>query len=293
MGLSIRHVVLCSFFGLFISYSGGIAQTFPMPIPPADGTKSSSDPAVKAPEFDVASVKEDKSADGGMEWRSTDDGFSAKNLSLKGLISTAYNINSDLISGGPSWVDSTGYDLNAKVSGEDVAALQKLTGEQRNVMLQPVLADRFKLKVHFETKMLPIYDLEIAKNGPKLATSSAPKFDKNKPRDPAVKYAGTMMTRPGSFTAYGTEVSVLAGQLAYIIGHPVIDKTGLTGIYDFDLKYAKPEEQGGSGKTDNGSAEQAPSIFTALQEQLGLKLQSTKGPVKTLVIDHVEKPAEN
>ncbi len=267
------------------------AQNFPMPLTTGDSS-AAIDAKVKLPEYDVASIKENKSGTNRMEWRSTDDGFSATNLHMKSLIASAYGVNEELVSGGPGWLNSSGFDINAKVAGEDMAALKKLSGKQRDAMLQPLLQDRCKLKAHTETRMLPIFNLEVSRAGTKLKQSNAPKFDKAEARDhPDIKYSGTTMSGPGYFTAYGISMSQLADNLTYVVDHTVVDKTGLSGTYDIQLKFARGEDTA-SSKPDNG-ADPAPSIFTALEEQLGLKLQSTKGPVDTLVIDSIEKPSEN
>jgi len=267
------------------------AQNRPVPLPTGDSS-AASDGKVKLLAYDVASIKENKSGKGRMEWRSTDDGFSATNLNLKSLIASAYGVNQELVSGGPGWLNSSGFDINAKVAGEDMAAFKKLSGKKRDAMLQPLLQDRCKLKAHIETRMLPIFNLEVSRAGTKLKQSNAPKFDKAEARDhPDIKYSGTTMSGPGYFTAYGISMSQLADNLTYVVDHTVVDKTGLSGTYDIHLKFTREEDTVGS-KLDNG-ADPAPSIFTALQEQLGLKLQSTKGPVDTLVIDSIEKPSEN
>jgi uncharacterized protein (TIGR03435 family) len=267
------------------------AQNFPMPLTTGDSS-AAIDAKVKLPEYDVASIKENKSGTNRMEWRSTDDGFSATNLHMKSLIASAYGVNEELVSGGPGWLNSSGFDINAKVAGEDMAALKNLSGKQRAAMLQPLLQDRCKLKAHVATRMLPIFNLEVSRAGTKLKQSNAPKFDKAEARDhPDIKYSGTTMSGPGYFTAYGISMSQLADNLTYVVDHTVVDKTGLSGTYDIQLKFARGEDTA-SSKPDNG-ADPAPSIFTALEEQLGLKLQSTKGPVDTLVIDSIEKPSEN
>jgi len=267
------------------------AQNLPMPLTKG-GSSAAIDAKVKLPEYDVASIKENKSGTNRMEWRSTVDGFSATNLHMKSLIASAYGVNEELVSGGPGWLNSSGFDINAKVAGEDMAALKKLSGKQRDAMLQPLLQDRCKLKAHIETRMLPIFNLEVSRAGTKLKQSNAPKFDKAEARDhPDIKYSGTTMSGPGYFTAYGISMSQLADNLTYVVDHTVMDKTGLSGTYDIQLKFTREEDTVGS-KLDNG-ADPAPSIFTALEEQLGLKLQSTKGPVDTLVIDSIEKPSEN
>src|SRR6266403_4039057 len=123
---------------------------------------------VKVPAFDVVSVKPNKSDSGMVRIMAKPDGYSASNVSLKMLIQAAYGIREDLISGAPSWADSARFDIDAKVAGSDVDALKKLTPEQRRLILQPLLADRFKLKIHTETKQLPVYELVLAKGGSKL-----------------------------------------------------------------------------------------------------------------------------
>lgn len=267
------------------------AQAFPVPLPTGDYS-TASDPKAKLPQYDVASIRENKSGTGRMEVRSTDDGFSAVNLNLKGLIASAYGVNEELVSGGPGWLESSGFDINAKVAGEDMAAFKKLSGKQRAAATQSLLQDRCKLKAHIVTRMLPIYNLQVSRAGSKLKPSNAPKYDKAEARNhPDTKYSGTTMSGRGFFTAYGIPMSQFADNLTYVVNHTVIDKTWLSGNYDIQLKFA-PEEGTANSKVDNG-AEPAPSIFTALEEQLGLKLQSTKGPVDTLVIDHIEKPSEN
>ena len=264
--------------------------------------QSSSPPAVKSTEtspangklreFEVASIKENKSVNYNTQWRTTPDGLTINNFTLKNLIAGTYGIKEDLISGGPGWVNTTSFDINAKVAGEYVPTMEQLTGKQRTAMIKPLLADRFHLQVHIVTKILPVYDLVVAKTGPKLTTSTAPVFKPGMPRTPGAKFAGTIEMGGGYLTGIGLTMPSLVSRLSYVVHRTVIDRTELTGAYDFTLKYASPEQRD-SGKPDNGETDQVPSIFTALEEQLGLKLQPTKGPVDTLVIDHVEKPIEN
>jgi len=128
------------------------------------------------------------------------------------------------------------------------------------------------LKYHIEKRELPVYELAIAKHGPKMKMS-------------APGESGSSMMSPGKLTAHQFLAISLAGTLSGVVGRVVIDKTGLTGVYDVDLTWAWHDEPG-SG--DNG-----PSIFTALQEQLGLKLEPAKAPIDVVVIDHIERPSEN
>jgi uncharacterized protein (TIGR03435 family) len=249
------------------------------------------DAGAKLPEYDVASVKLNKSGDRMMRIMNRPDGFSCTNISLKTLIGNAYGIRQDLISGGPGWVDSTGFDVEAKVSGEDVDAFKKLTGRQRNSLLEALLADRFHLKLHHETRILPMYDLLLAKGGSRMKTESPAAPSPDAPKDPeAAKPRGMMTMGPGMLKGQGLPMTSIANQLSYIVQATVTDKTGLTGSFDFDLKWT-PDDAGPT--SSDASGESNVSIFTAVQEQLGLKLQPTKGPVDTLVIDHVEQPSEN
>jgi len=230
------------------------------------------------------------------------DGYSASNVSLKMLVQSAYGIREDLISGAPSWADSARFDIDAKVAGSDVDALKKLTPEQRRLILQPLLADRFKLKMHTETKQLPVYELVPAKGGSKLKEATPGDTYANGIKGPdGVGRGGMMKVGRGQLTSQAVPMTSLANMLAQQLHRTVIDKTGLTGKYDVELTWtpdqgADPMFKGPDGSPQRGDAApdtSGPSIFTALQEQLGLRLQSAKGPVETVVIDHVEMPSEN
>lgn len=256
--------------------------------------QSSSSTAMSSPSFDVASVKPSHS--GGLILRVTPDGFSG-HLPVKILIMYAYNVMNFQISGGTGWIDSERYDIEAKIDEATISALKKLPWEeesdQRRRMMQSLLAERFKLKVSHSSKELPIYALVVAKNGPKLTKSAAsPAVSGN--RDPN----HTMSIRSGEITATRIPMSEFAEQLARHVGRNVVDKTGLEGIYDFTLHWT-PEPQGlAAGPPDSQLPaapldSSGPSIFIALQEQLGLKLESQKGPVETLIIESVERPSEN
>jgi uncharacterized protein (TIGR03435 family) len=256
----------------------------------------------KALEFDVVSVKQNKSGTRMMRTMFKPDGYSATNVSAKLLIQMAYGIRQDLISGGPDWTESAGYDFDAKVAGSDVDAYKKFTMEQRRSMLQAALADRFKLKIHNETKQLPVFELVVAKGGSKLKEAKPSDTYANGIKGiDGVGHAGMMRIGPGQMTGQAITMKSLVGMLATNLEKTVIDKTGLTGNYDLELTWAPDQDSGSMFKGGDGAPQRAepapdstgPSIFTALQEQLGLKLQSTKGPVETLVIDHIEIPSEN
>jgi uncharacterized protein (TIGR03435 family) len=269
---------------------------------PSGAVPSATTEDVKVPAFDVVSVKPNKSGDHGVRIMFNSDGYSATNATAKLLIQVAYGIREDLISGAPSWVDSTRYDFDAKVAGPDVEALKKLSPEQRRSMLQPALADRFKLKVHTETKQLPVFELVVAKGGSKLKEATPGDVYTNGLKGPdGVGRAGTMRMGRGQLTAQGVPIGNLVNMLSQQLHQTVIDKTGLTGKYDLELNWtpdqgSDPMFKGADGapqRADTAPDASGPSIFTAVQEQLGLKLQSTKGPVETLVVDHIEMPSEN
>lgn len=242
------------------------------------------------PVFDVVSVKSNKSEVNStrISWR--DDAYSATNGTLKMFISAAYRVRQDLISGGPSWIDTAHFDLQAKVVDPDAAALKKMTPDERSTMLAAVLEDRFKLKTHFETRTLPVYELVYVKPGPKLTATNLQPGDKDAPRKGGFG-PGSIMTSNESLKASSITPEGLANSLAAMTERTVIDKTGLKGRFDVELKFSPENLQMSAGGNVAGS--DAPPLFEAIQEQLGLKLIPAKGPVKTLVIDQVEHPVED
>jgi uncharacterized protein (TIGR03435 family) len=261
------------------------------------------------PSFEVASVKPNHSGTSRRFFSFGDPGrFTATNVTAKMIIEFAYNVKDFQLSGGPSWINSEGYDINAKVDDSLAEQLQKLPLEQRldqnRLMLQPLIADRFKLKLTRETKELPVNALVVAKGGPKLTSTAFTPPDPSSsnpatpPNGPGIGFNGI-----GKLVATDMPVSALADVLpmqADLGGRMILDQTGLAGKYDFTLQWTPvnpvmtiggvtlPPLPGAAAPVPDG-----PSIFTAIQEQLGLKLESTKGPVDTIVIDHVEEPSEN
>ena len=206
-------------------------------------------------------------------------------VTVKILIQQSYGVRDFQIVGGPSWMGSDRYDIVAKPEGA-------ATPDQVKLMTQALLADRFQLKFHRETKELPTYALVVAKGGAKFHESEVVPEGSDKPRGTRVSVGR------GQFTLQGAAMLALTNQLGQVLGRSVIDKTGLTGNYDFKLEWTPDENQGavrapgGDGAPPvNDSA--GVSIFTAVQDQLGLKLEATKGPVEILVIDRAEKAAEN
>jgi uncharacterized protein (TIGR03435 family) len=198
------------------------------------------------------------------------------------MIAAAYNLNSREISGGPEWLESDHYDIVAVTPGE-----VRPTRDEQMAMLRNLLADRFKLAFHREQKEFSIYELEVAKGGPKLKPSTAA------PDDPAQLISTVYPQRivlPARNATMGDLASLMQRAM---LDRPVVDKTGLTGRYDFDLEWAPDETQfGGEVPAASADAPSAP-LFSAIQQQLGLKLEAARGPVEALVVDKAERPSEN
>ena len=288
------------------------------------------------PTFEVASVKPNKSGTRMIRISNTPGRFSAINVTPKMLIRFAYNIKDSQLLGGPSWLDSEYFDIDAKTdepdqaagsgsslmagAGPNTKALARgpnndpmLMNERRRLMVQALLADRFKLTLDRQTKDLPIYELVLGKGGPKFKETTLP------PRDPTAAppsgpppapgqgppRRGVMMGfARGQLNMNGGSMDQLANALSERVGRTVVDKTGLTGEYDLTLQWTPDENDaltrseaaraGGPGPSDGPASDpNGPTLFTALQEQLGLNLESSKGPVQTFTVTHIEKPSEN
>jgi uncharacterized protein (TIGR03435 family) len=244
-------------------------------------------PTPPLPVYDIVSIHPHNTLDDNISMRIQPSSYAASNVTLKQLVSYAYRMREDLISGLPSWADSTHFDITAKVSDPDVPALDKLTREQREAMFLPVLADRFGVKAHTEIKTLPVLDLVLTKDGPKFKPSPSPVID---PEHPNKRSFGIQLSN-NELTATSFSMSDLADHLADEVDHTVIDKTGLTGVFDLKLKWTPDRLL--NAPADDGATDHPPDIYTALKEQLGLRLDAAKGPVKTLVVDHAEKPTPN
>jgi uncharacterized protein (TIGR03435 family) len=240
------------------------------------------------PKFEVASIRPSKSSNPlGVGNLSRSGRYVGTGISVKLLIENAYDLRDCQVSGGPDWIKSAKYDIVAKE--EDPENEPRLSGDRRlerfRLELQSLLADRFRFKFHTDTKELPIYALVVGKNGPKFQKATT---------------KGSMTLGLGQLTAHSMSMLYLASNLSNQVGRVVLDKTGLQGDYDFTLNWT-PEEQTPQAFAPEPIAKNTlpqpdangPPIFTAIQEQLGLKLESQKGPVEILVIDHVEKPTAN
>ncbi|HEY3825200.1 MAG TPA: TIGR03435 family protein [Bryobacteraceae bacterium] len=235
------------------------------------------------PAFEVASIKRNQTGERPRMTASTGGLMRATNETLKYLIEWAYNVQDYQISGGPKWIDSAGYDIVAKPEHAYTPS-QETIGYGRQ-LVQSLLEDRFKLIIQHTKKELPVYALVAGKDGPKLT-------EREKPANPT---DARMSGGRGLMVGQQVMMWVVVQSLSSVVGRPVADETGLKRYYDFRLEWIPYEPAGAPGDGGNTLApdRSGPSIFTALQKQLGLKLEERKGPVEVLVIDNVESPSEN
>jgi uncharacterized protein (TIGR03435 family) len=260
-------------------------------------------PYVPTMTFDVASVRENKEADLHLgitmsgQFTPHTTNLRLVNWRIESILSAAFGIDEWQVVGAPKWPFPTVFVIEAKGDADADAKMAALPADEQRMeqqhMFQALLADRFKLKTHWETKEGDVYNLVVAKGGPKLGAegSMPPSAEelKNFGDSPVLplyqKNDGRGLDWIGHACPMNYLVSILTGQF----GRPVIDKTGLTGKYDFVLKY--------KGRWDSDRSaddmDPTPPMDRALQEELGLKVEPAKGPTKVLVIDHIEKPSEN
>lgn len=231
----------------------------------------------------------------------------AERVALRYFIQTAYGVKPFQISGGPGWTDSTHYDIEARADGS-------FSANQMRLMMQTLLEDRFKLKIRRETKEFPVYELTVADSGPKLqrprdgsCVATEPNAMPKTPPPGSTPPCGRilmMITQSGASMQGGkSSMTELAGTLSKILGRTVIDKTGLTGLFDVHLEFANDEALAGlprpagpggaSTPAPSAGPPTSPSIFSAINKHLGLNLKSATGPVEVLFIEHVERPSEN
>jgi uncharacterized protein (TIGR03435 family) len=283
----------------------------------AIAAQTTQSPDTVAPAFEVVSVKANRTGAPGGSFVMPPGRFTATNLPLRVLITNAYRLSFFQVVGGPDWVSTDRFDIVAKAPDGGPP-------EQTRAMVRTLLRERFRLVVHMETRDTPIYSLVTARTdgrlGPNLkrstmdcgpiraqraeATAAAARARGGRvpvpaapgPNEPVVcgmraggRGGATLTYRAGNIT-----MTALANALRPYVGREVVDRTGLTGEFDFNLQFSAPPA---AGQPDAGipvaPLDDAASIFTALQEQLGLKLDSTRGPVELMVIDRAERPAEN
>ncbi len=246
------------------------------------------------PSFEVASIKPDPDPThrGGHSIHIHQDyGFyTASGVTAKYLIQDAYNlISDDQLSGGPDWISSDPYAIEAKIE-PPLAAKSTLRERQAEIrlMIQSLLADRFKLKISHRSKQLPVFDLVIAKGGPKVEPSAGNAKGRSYDGDSE----GLVEHEQVRNEPIEALISDLSGQ-PELNGRLVIDKTGLTGSYSFNWKWTRQTDNIDPSTSANTGSSDAPSLWTALQEELGLRLESAKAPIDTIVVDHIEQPTPN
>jgi uncharacterized protein (TIGR03435 family) len=261
-------------------------------------------PAQTKPQFEVASIKPSAPDARGMFIRpGPGGGVNISNMTLKELIVIAFRVQTFQVSGGPPWLDSARYDVIAKPETRPAPL-------ELPAMLQALLEDRFQLTIRRETRELPIYALVLARKDGKLGPGMRESKeggctppDPNRPpappapgERPAIPCGGMRMS-PQGYSGVAVPVANLAPPLSRLLGRKVVDQTGLTAKYDIDVEWTPDETQAPllppGVPPAPGSGGVGPSLFTAFQEQLGLKFESQKGPVEILIIERAEKPTEN
>ena len=249
------------------------------------------------PTFEAAAIKRNTSGSDAASFRGQSARIAVTNNSLRNIIRNAWGLQGFQIIGGPDWINIERWDIVAKAEGNP-------QGPEMMVMVQNLLADRFKLVTHRETRELPIYALVLAKAdrsfGPNLHASSTDCLKEmtaavarvgGPPRDGKVLCG--MRTNNGRMEMNAVPMANLARNLSPIAGRSVVDKTGLSGGFDATLTWTPDASLGSSPEAPPQTTDAGPSLFTAIQEQLGLKLDSQRGPVEVLVIDSVERPTED
>lgn len=272
-------------------------------------------PGETLPSFEVAAIKPDDSGANHSSINNNNDNYRVENVSLRNLIMDAWNARTKAqLEGGPDKLMDQRYDINARIAQDDLARIRKLDPKEsdraRSLMLQELLTDRFHLKVHIDSREMPVLALVLAKGGAKFQASAPPPAtgagDASASGGQAKPHEqGTWMRtsdKSASLDAYGSSMESLADMLSSqseTSGRYVIDKTGLAGNYDYSMKWTpelmtvnvRATDTGASTAVDSGGS--GPTLFSALEDQLGLRLESQKAPVEILVIDHVEAPSPN
>ena len=255
-------------------------------------------------QFDVVSIRPTAPNDDKVLIQQPPDGASFHGAPVRMILQRAFGVEDERILGAPSWVNTNRYDVEAKVAPEDAPKLDKLKAGDRDAMLIPLLKERFNLKYHHETRERSMYALVVSKGGPRLTTGEpdplgGPKPANGEPEDQAKEHF-KIMTMPGHIEADSVPMYVLADVLTRlnVLGRIVVDKTGLTGNYNFTLRWTPDNlpfpvmsDADGLGATAKDAVPS--SLFIALHEQLGLKLESEKNRVDVIVIDHIDPPSPN
>lgn len=242
--------------------------------------------------YNVAAIHSSKDDAANWSINEVGDTLSVHNASIREMIAEAYSIREDLVVGLPSWANTNHYDIQGKILGADPDTLKTVTDIQHRAMLQALLADRFQLTVHPKTMERPVYELRVEPNGVKLRPVAT--MSLNAGTDKSTFHGAA----PGSLNTHfsGTEAELIGHavsmeKVAFVLSMPVnrsvVDRTGLSGVYDIDLTWNPHDD------STNVGTEDKPGLFTALNEQLGLKLVAARGPVQTIAVDDVHLPTEN
>jgi uncharacterized protein (TIGR03435 family) len=282
---------------VFISGLFGCALLLPVASAQDAGFTPRKD-ADRIPSYELVSIHKSQDGVGAPGIHENPDGLTAGATSLRSLIGEAYGFSLGQLSdqelvGAPGWAKTQLFDIHAKVDSEDVPKLKELSKAEtmmvsvqqivsrtptfRMVMLQRLLADRFQLKVHYEKREMPLYEMTVAKGGIRMKVAH--------PADPE---HGSMSMQNGKLVGENVPMAFIPVMFALELERPVEDKSSAGGNFDFELRWTRMGEP--EGNSEDASA---PSLFTAVQEQLGLKLQPGKGPVWVIVVDHAEMPSEN
>lgn len=248
--------------------------------------------------FEVVSIKHNLET-GSQIFRLEESGrFVAVRIPVKYLIGRAFGVDRTYVLGGPNWIESDVYSIEAKADGT-------IASEQLQGMLQSLLAERFQLKAHQERRELPVYELVVAGGGAKIKRSDdqTPAMPPRPTGEPVPANApiprGAFGFGPDGVNGAAVPLERLTTYLKSLLGRPVLDKTGLTGLFDMKLRFAPGSEGTNSVFARNPDTQlqqadlSAPSLFTALQEQLGLRLRATRDPLDVIVIDSIQRPTEN
>ena len=253
------------------------------PIPKPTPALSLMDPKLE-PGYEVATIKPSPPDEQGRGFTLQGRHLVARNFTVEGLITLAYNLHPTQVTGGPAWLTTDHYDLDVLPDHEGLPSLEQARG-----IVRKLLTDRFALKFHYDTKDLSVYVLTVTKTGPKFSKSSS---------DPSSPPG--LGGPPGRLFVRNANMEEVAMIMQGTLDRPVVDQTGLKDRYDFQLKWTPDESQYGgrvpppnSGDNGAAAADAPPPLFTAIQEQLGLKLDAMKAPAKVMVIDSVQKPSAN
>jgi uncharacterized protein (TIGR03435 family) len=288
---------------LLLTVAGLLAIAAPLGVgllnaAPGRAASQASNGAAATPAYETASIQAEKPHGDGamitMRIAFSPDGFAEEGNTMQMLLRLAYGVEDDQILGAPNWFNSRRYDIEAKLGTAAREQMSKLSEDERKAtdrrLLQELLEDRFHLTLHRESRELPVYELTVAEGGPKLQEA---KPEENHSTIEGHGGKGMWRIGEGEFSGQAVGAAALAEMLSGRMGHSVVDKTGLTGKYNFTLRWTPIPSQDPLGVNSAAPPEPTGSLLAAVQEQLGLKLVPQTKSMEVLVIDHVEELAAN